>query len=399
MYQLNEQGQWKPSRYGSISWTDREARYSQSKLELYGVYRTLKSLCLHLVGLPTFDLEVNKKYVKGMLSNLDIQPSNIINCWIAGILLFNFNLIHVPGRLHMKQDGLSRRQSMPDNEEELQDDWVDQVLGLGVWVNSWVVAQTLEKTGSALPHFQWNINYPAREQVFTKNALVEANPFLCFSLKSDPNTIVNLDIPHSKADTHVDLELPFIQEFLMTTCKLDDKDEAALKRFLRCAARFFVHSSQLWHQGPSQLHQLVIFPLKEQLSLILQAHDKLGHKGFYSTHRTLTDHFLWPGIDHDIAWFIKTCHKCQIRSTQHVHIPPVVATPAPLFHQVHINTMHMPKIAGLSYILQGHCSLISYLEFWMLAKETGVVVGKLCLRTCCVNGVWWRKLWWTTVHQ
>ena len=121
---------------------------------VYGVYRTLKSLCLHLVGLPTFDLEVNKKYVKGMLSNLDIQPSNIINCWIAGILLFNFNLIHVPGRLHMKQDGLSRRQSMPDNEEELQDDWVDQVLGLGVWVNSWVVAQTLEKTGSALPHFQ-----------------------------------------------------------------------------------------------------------------------------------------------------------------------------------------------------------------------------------------------------
>ena len=121
---------------------------------VYGVYRTLKSLFFHLVGLLTFDLEVDTKYVKGMLSNLDIQPSNVINCWIAGILLFNFNLIHVPGRLHMKQDGLSRRQSMPDDEEELQDDWVDQVLGLGVWVNSWVVAQTLEKTGSALPHFQ-----------------------------------------------------------------------------------------------------------------------------------------------------------------------------------------------------------------------------------------------------
>ena len=46
------------------------------------------------------------------------------------------------------------------------------------------------------------------------------------------------------------------------------------------------------------------------------------------------------------------------------------------FHRVHIDTMHMPRVAGLSYILQGHCSLISYLEFQMLAKETGAAVGK-----------------------
>ena len=61
---------------------------------------------------------------------------------------------------------------------------------------------------------------------------------------------------------------------------------------------------------------------------------------------------------------------------QHVHILPTVAIPAPLFRRVHINTMHMPRVAGLSYILQGHYSLISYLEFQMLAKETGVAVGK-----------------------
>ena len=167
--------------------------------------------------------------------------------------------------------------------------------------------------------------------MLTKNTLVEANPFLCFSLQSDPDTVINLDVPRSEADTCADLKLPFIQEFLTMTCKLDDMDEATLKRFLRHAARFFVCSGQLWHWGPSQLHQLVIFPLKEWLSLILQAHDKLGHKGFYLTCCTLTDHFWWPGIDRDIAWFIKTCHECQIRSTQHVHIPPVVATPAPLF--------------------------------------------------------------------
>ena len=38
--------------------------------------------------------------------------------------------------------------------------------------------------------------------------------------------------------------------------------------------------------------------------------------------------------------------------------------------------MHMPRVVGLSYILQGCCSLISYPEFWILAKETGAAVGK-----------------------
>ena len=152
MYQLNEKGQRRPSRYSSISWTECEAWYSQSKLELHGVFCTLKSLHLHLIGLLTFYLEVDAKYIKGMLNNPNIQPNNTINRWIAGILLFNFELIHVPGKLYGGLDGLSRRRSMLGDEEEPQDDWVDEVLGLGVWINSWVGAQ--EKAGSTLPHFQ-----------------------------------------------------------------------------------------------------------------------------------------------------------------------------------------------------------------------------------------------------
>ena len=96
----------------------------------------------------------------------------------------------------------------------------------------------------------------------------------------------------------------------------------------------------------------------------------------FLTHHTLTDRFWWPGIDRDVAWFIKTCHECQIHSTQHIHIPPVVATLMPLFQRVHVNMMYMPRVVGMSYILQGQCSLISYPEFRILAKETGAAVGK-----------------------
>ena len=93
LYQLDEQGRRKPSRYGLIAWTEHEAWYLQSKLELHGIFHALKALRLHLIGLPTFHLEVDMKYIKGMLNNPDIQPNNVINHWIAGILLFNFELV------------------------------------------------------------------------------------------------------------------------------------------------------------------------------------------------------------------------------------------------------------------------------------------------------------------
>jgi hypothetical protein len=53
-------------------------------------------------------VEVDAKYLKGMLNNPDIQPNTTINRWIAGILLFDFKLVHVPAIHHMAADGLSR---------------------------------------------------------------------------------------------------------------------------------------------------------------------------------------------------------------------------------------------------------------------------------------------------
>ena len=77
----------------------------------------------------------------------------------------------------------------------------------------------------------------------------------------------------------------------------------------------------------------------------------------------------------DIHWFIRTCHPCQLRQIRNVLIPPVVATPAPLFGKMYVNTMHMPKSGGFRYIVQGRCSLSHYVEFRMLRAETGKTLG------------------------
>jgi len=84
---------------------------------------------------------MDTKYVWGMLNNPDIQPNTATNHWIAVILLFNFKLIHIPAqKLHQGPDGLSWCPPLEgeDDEADNPEDWVDEVLGLGIWVMSWM---------------------------------------------------------------------------------------------------------------------------------------------------------------------------------------------------------------------------------------------------------------------
>ncbi|THH15796.1 hypothetical protein EW146_g4731 [Bondarzewia mesenterica] len=106
------------ARFGSITLNDHEARFSQPKLKLYGLFRALRSLKLYglfralrslklyLIGIRNLIIEVDARYIKGMLTNPDLEPSASINCWILSILTFHFTLVHVPGTLHTP-NGLS----------------------------------------------------------------------------------------------------------------------------------------------------------------------------------------------------------------------------------------------------------------------------------------------------
>ena len=67
------------ARFGSITLNEREARYSQPKLELYGLFRAMRALKLYIIGIRNLVVEVDAKYIKGMLSHPDIAPSASIN--------------------------------------------------------------------------------------------------------------------------------------------------------------------------------------------------------------------------------------------------------------------------------------------------------------------------------
>jgi hypothetical protein len=130
----------RPSHFGSIAWDEREGRYLQAKVELYGLFRALRAMRFHLVGVRKLIVEMDALYIWGMLNHPDIQPNTTINRWITAILLFNFKLVHIPAEKHHGPDGLSWHkpvQGKDDNEDD-PEDWIDRMLALGIWVVSWL---------------------------------------------------------------------------------------------------------------------------------------------------------------------------------------------------------------------------------------------------------------------
>jgi hypothetical protein len=122
LFQLDQQNRKRPARYGSLTFNERESRYSQPKLELYGIFRALKKWRHLLIGVKDFVLETDARYIKGMLNAPDEVPNSTLNRWIEFILLFSFKLKHVPAKDFGAVDGLSRRRKSDDSDEEESED-------------------------------------------------------------------------------------------------------------------------------------------------------------------------------------------------------------------------------------------------------------------------------------
>ncbi len=131
--QEDEEGRRRPARYGSLPINERESRYSQPKLELYGLFRALRHYRLYLIGVKALNVEVDAKYIRGMLNEPDLQPNATINRWIQGILLFDFKLIHVPADKFKGPDGLSRREPLDEEREEFDDQFLDEIALLALY--------------------------------------------------------------------------------------------------------------------------------------------------------------------------------------------------------------------------------------------------------------------------
>ena len=351
------------NRFGSITLNDRESRFSQPKLELYGLFRALRALKFWLIGLRPFIVELDARYVKGMLLNPDLEPSAAINRWIMAILMFRFEIVHVPGERHAP-DGLSRRPRQPGDpepEDDGFDDWIDRVHGLLHLVNHPVGAEDVDRQ-TAVPQMSTE---PLA--VFVLGNPQQAAPAI-------GETPSYEDFPRSERAKRLDGMVPQVREFLDEPKRPSGLSDKQWKGFYKFASQFLLDArGVLWKRHHEGLRKLVV-EQERRPGVLVELHDRLGHRGTYATASFACERFWWPDIKADVHWFVKTCLVCQMRQTTHVLIPPTVPVPLSPMMRVHADSMMMP--GRYKYFVHARCATTSWPEGRALTTESAKTIGE-----------------------
>jgi transposase InsO family protein len=323
--QRDEKGRKRPARYGSIPMNERESRYSQPKLELYGLFRALRSFRIFLIGVKNLEVEVDAKYIKGMLNEPDLQPNAAINRWIQGILMFDFTLIHVPATKHVGPDALSRRPLAEGEEiQEEDDEWLDEIA---------LFVRIMDRDN------------PVQQSFLATSTKEDQRLFEIFRF------LTTLETPQS----------------------LSPQDQ---RRFIKRATQFYVKTGIMWKRKKKGNPLRVIMSKERRKEVMNEAHEELGHRGVQAVFDTVRLRFYWPHLYSDIKHHVASCHECQIRSTKKAEIPLTVSAPATLFSKVYIDIMLMPKSKGYRYIVAARDDLSRAAEGRALKKATAKALAK-----------------------
>jgi len=338
--QLLDDGKTKqPARYGSLPMSETESRYSQPKLELFGLYRALKEWRRHIIGVKKLIVEVDAKYIKGMLKSPDLQPNAATVRWIQGIKLFDFELVHVPAERHRGPDALSRRPPTESQPIEDHDDsWLDDI---------------------ALLTFVPHADFPPFPKLEKPSKPVFVPGLQCFFTRQRQN-----DIIQTIFNFHKDAEIPVFNSI------------QAQKRFFSKCGEFFLKDSRLYKKNGNKSPLLVVTDPEHKQSILLHAHENLGHRGIFAVTAVIGTRFYWPRMRADIHSHVKSCHECQIRSTRRLEVSPTVSTPVTLFSKVYIDIMHMPPAQGYKYIVAAKDDLSGTSEAIPLRKATAKNLAK-----------------------
>jgi hypothetical protein len=261
-----------PSQFGSIAWMEHESRYSQAKLELYGLFRALCAYRIYIIGVKNLVVEVDAKYLKGMLNNPDIQPNATINQWIAGILLFDFKLVHVPANHHTAADGLSHRLPAPEDPPETDDfeEWIDDSYGFFMELANWRPPHLFPSALTMHPLFTELIRPAISFAAIATSTSVAASVFAAsvfaasiFAASasvaiSASNTAASAfiteetaddesnDIPRSQRASAADDRLAEVEEYLQFLTCPQGLSNSDFRKFMQYSSGFFFSNGKLW---------------------------------------------------------------------------------------------------------------------------------------------------------
>nr|GAT49863.1 predicted protein [Mycena chlorophos] len=349
-----------------------------------------------------------------MLDNPGMGPNATINRWIEQILMFHFTLKHVKGAT-FSPDGLSRRRKVEGDEEfkdtkegfdenpppDTHKDWdytIQQPFELGEFIDQidtrgGFLFEAKDAYPEAYGYFEtdcWDAYEDRlREAEAIRDAYAQENVQPPEYLSSDirgtepllPSTAFKwdeakrepYDEQHRSANAiWLEAKLEDVKAYINSGCKRPEGMTTKKFRDLeKYASQFFVgKDGRLFRKGSEGMNRLVVE--KEHCMFMMKsAHDSLGHRGVFATKSLIEVRLWWPELESDVAWYVKTCHMCQVRQRNLVRIPPVPTMTPSLFAKIHTDVMVISEVSnGHKLVVAARDSLSRWLEAKALRSDT-----------------------------
>ena len=201
-----------------------------------------------------------------------------------------------------------------------------------------------------------------------------------------------------------DKDSPEMWQEIVTYLKMDImpprcEDATEWKSFIRKTKNFFLHNEDcLWKIKPKgKIPRLVIIDVDRRSALIAEAHNDVGHRGRNAMYKTLSERFFWPNMYDQIAYFVRSCNVCQLRSKTR---PIVAFSPtwnSGILRRFDLDTVHMPDgFGGMKYLLQATDPSISWVEARAVRRANSESWAKFlyeevycrfgCILLCLIDG-------------
>ena len=399
-----------PIRFGSITLNEVESRYSQPKVELYGLFRALKALEYLLWGINVL-VEVDASFLKATANSPGL-PNAAATRWVAYIQLFDIEFKHTPAESHKAPDGLSRRQHADeDTEDSLIEEEDTRESGSFIRARRPVQAPAMIPIRPTIE----DLGYVGSTRLVARKGepinvirrrcgrkmevlhLAYAEPGVdakcVFSIINVPkarteNEILGMSTqgeernrkqPHPLHAHHIlgedqDEYWKNIITYLETLAV--PKTVKSRKSFIQTTRKYFIFEKALWRRT-SDLPRKVILNRSGREELIRKAHDESGHRGRDPTYKKLADFYFWPNMLTQIALYCRTCRQCQLRSSYH---PKVMINPTwvpTVLRKFNLDLVEMGIKSGkYLYIVDIRDDLTGWLEARMLSRKSSEDVAE-----------------------
>src|ERR1700761_5757810 len=117
-------------------------------------------------------------------------------------------------------------------------------------------------------------------------------------------------IPRNMSAVQANKKLELVHKWLTFCSRPDGVTNCEYKLLTKYTERFFIDDGGMWRRNAQGVHKWILYR-NRRIEAIHTAHDNTGHHGYYTTHALVAEHYWWPILRHNIAWYVHTCHICQ----------------------------------------------------------------------------------------